>query len=231
MSELSFYDHLYRQLKISPPNSFKSLPKTFINNLRNPENFIPFNTVKYFNEKMFFYNHRQCFNSCVDNESDTEECYKNCQVKHLTSLQLFKTAVEEKRKWNLQNEIINLSEYQKRPRDMGRNVPSDTDYYAKTKYIEDEMKKEKKEITSGIENLFIKATNSVPASKYNIFKLYLSGLFPPNTQKAIERNNIQGRYEEYQKLNEQYGNKIEEALSSLNGEYTWGHIEGEDYEN
>jgi len=230
MTDLSSYDNLTRTMRVNQPQSYSFLPKTFIKRIKNPENFLPRELVGHFNEKMFYFNHRECFNNCVDDLENAEECYRNCQDKRLTSLQIFKTAVEEKRKWSLVNELFNLREYQKRPKEMGKNVPSETDYYAKLKYIEDEMKAEKKYLSSGLNDLFSKATNSSTKATTNIFKLYLSGVFPPHTQKAIERNNVQGRYEEYLKLNEQYGKQVDELLNSAEPEFTWGHIDGEDYE-
>jgi hypothetical protein len=207
-----------------------TLPNTFSIRLKQPESFIPENWKKHFNEKMF-YNilHRECFNSCIDIEN-SKDCYLNCRDKHSASIEIFKTAVEEKRKWNLLGNIINLREYQKRPQDIGKNVPSDVDYYAKTRYIKDQLNQERELLTSGLDNVFKGASNLFSKEKTNIFKMYVSGLFPPNTKKALERNNIQGRYEEYMKLNEKYGERIDELMNSKDPEFTWGHIDGEDYE-
>ena len=219
-------------LQLKDPKTYNksNLPNTFAIRLKQPENFIPDNWKKHFNEKMF-YNvlHRECFNSCIDIEN-SKDCYLNCKDKHSASIEIFKTAVEEKRKWNFFGSIANFREYHKRPQDIGKNVPSDVDYYAKTNYIKDQLNQEKQQLTSGLDDVFKGASNLFSREKTNIFKMYVSGLFPPNTQKALERNNIQGRYEEYMKLNQKYGEKIDELMNSKDQEFTWGHIDGEDYQ-
>ena len=219
-------------LQVKEPRVYtkSTLPNTFAIKINQPENFIPDMWKKHFNEKMF-YNvlHRECFNSCIDSENP-KESYLNCRDKHSASIAIFKTAVEEKRKWNFLGSIINLREYQKRPDQIGKNIPSDVDYYAKTKYINKQLQDEKELLTSGLDNVFKGASNLFSKEKTNIFKMYVSGLFPPNTKKALERNNVQGRYEEYMKLNEKYGERIDELMNSKEAEYTWGHIDGEDYE-
>lgn len=223
------YDEMYRLYTVKEQSSYSSLPHSFIIRTRDPDHFIPRNMTKYFNEKVFYNMHRQCFNACVDGEND-RECYSNCKNKNLTSLELFKTAVEQQRKWNPITSYINVREYQKRPVEMGKNVPSEVDYYAKMKYIQEQYQNERTGHLTGLNDLFRGATNFFSPQKTNIFKMYMSGLFPSYTKKAIERNDITSRYEEYMKLNEEFGSKLDEILKEKEGEYSWGHITGEDFE-
>lgn len=223
------YNDIYRLRKISPPQTHFCIPPSFLIRVHDPENFIPYNMVNYFNEKIF-YNllHRECFNACIDN-SDSKQCYLNCRSKHLTSIELFKKTIEEHRKYKPIDSYVNLEEYQKRPKDMGKEIPKDSDYYAKEKYYRDQFLEELPSAGKGLDRIFQKASKDYSVQKTNIFKLYVSGLFPPRTQKAIERNNTKERYQEYVKLNEEYGSKLDELLNSKESEFNWGHIQGDDY--
>jgi hypothetical protein len=226
----NYYD-VYRLRLLTEPQKYNFLPNSFIIRVKDPENFIPYKMEKHFNEKAFYsILHRECFNSCVDTD-EVEECYSNCRSKHLTALQLFKKSVEESRKWNPITSYVNLKEYQKRPAEMGKNVPSDTDYYVKYEYLRNKLLSKIDFKNKGLNKVFYNATGMSKEGVHNIFNLYLSGKFPPYTQKALERNNIKGRYEEYVKLNELYGQQANDLLNSKEPELTWGHVSGEDYEN
>ena len=227
------YPEILSQRYYEKPKTYSFLPFTFVIKHRDPENFIPYRLEKHFNEISFYNMHRQCFNSCVD-KTDVKECYNNCTSKHLSSIQIFKTALEEHRKWNPVTSYINLREFHKRPEEMGVNVPTDGNYYSKleyltTKFFENVWGKN----TKGYNDLFDQALGTTNKSKQstNIFNLYLNGLFPPYTKKAIERSNVTKRYEEYMNLMNEYGSKIEENLdSSKEYDVNWGNISGEDYE-
>lgn len=225
------YLDVYRLRLLKEPQKYNFLPNSFIIRVKDPENFIPYKLEKHFNEKIF-YNvlHRECFNSCIDSE-ETEDCYSNCRSKHLTSIQLFKKAVEESRKWNPITSYINIREYQKRPSEMGLNTPSDIDYYAKYNYLKQQVLSKLDFKKEGLNKIFANATNLSQRNTTNIFNLYLSGKFPPFTQKALDRNNIKSRYEEYVKLNEKYGEQLDELVNSKEPELNWGHVSGEDYED
>jgi hypothetical protein len=225
------YHDVYRLRLLTEPQKYNFLPNSFIIRVKDPENFIPYSLEKHFNEKAFYsILHRECFNSCIDSD-ETEECYSNCRSKNLTSLQLFKKSVEENRKWNPITSYINLREYQKRPAEMGKNVPSDTDYYVKYEYLRSKLFNKTDFKNKGLNKVFTNAIGHSKAATTNIFNLYLSGKFPPYTQKALDRNNIKERYEEYVKLNEKYGQQVDELMNSKEPELTWGHVSGEDYEN
>lgn len=215
---------------VEEPKIYDTLPKSFIINTPNPLSFIPHKVIPYFNERIFFnFIHRQCFNSCID-DSNSIDCYKNCNSKHLSSIELFKTAVEQKRKYDPFNSFYNLSEYQKRPKHMAKNIPSDTDYIKKLRWLQSNYnEKGLTHNTNGLENIFTNATHSNVSNKTNIFKMYLEGKFPSYTQKAIDRNNLRGRYSEYMKLNEKLGDSINDLMEEESEKVNWGNITGEDY--
>lgn len=147
------YQEKMRLRTIKEPKVYDFIPLNYIIRVQNPLNFIPYKLVPHFNEKMFFnYLHRECFNSCVESEND---CYVNCQSKHSTALELFKNAVESKRKWEPVNSYINLREYHKRPEDQGKNVPSDSNYTYKLNWIYKNNIDGLSHNTKGLEELFL----------------------------------------------------------------------------
>lgn len=216
--------------KLDPPKKYSYLPATFMKRVQEPENFIPSKMAKHFNEIMFFNTlHRSCFNSCV-NKEDTKTCYKNCQSKHLTSIELFKTAIEEDRKWNKITSFINVREYQKRPQELLKNTLSDTDYSKKSKYLIDQFVTETKLNANNLNDVFSSAVKQIHPLKTNIFSLYFQGMFPHYTRKAIERSGVANRYEEYKQLLEQYESQVKSELEKRESEFSWGSVNGEDYE-
>ena len=112
---------------------------------------------------------------------------------------------------------------------MGKNIPSDADYIRKLKWLQQAYKDEVEHKTTGLEDVFDPLKELTP-SKTNIFKMYLEGKFPSYTQKAIDRNNLKGRYKEYVRLSEELGDRIDEYVNATENDFTWGHISGEDFE-
>lgn len=228
------YFENYR-LRLQPEARLSStiLP-SFLIKYKNPERFLPLSHEKHFNEKIFYNTlHRECFNSCIDT-SNTEQCYSNCQSKHLTSVELLKNAVVEDRKYNGVTNYINLREYQKRPNEMGKNIVSDVNFAKKQEYLEEKFKQkvntEVKTLETGFVDFFNKTYNTAKITT-NIFDIYLRGQFPSYINKALKRNDVCSRYAEYKELNEKYGSQISDILESeIKDELTWGHINGEDYE-
>lgn len=222
------YRFLLRLRNLDAPKTFTYIPETFKIKWKNPENFIPYRMVRKFNERIFYnFLHRECFNSCLDSWNESE-CYSNCRNKHLTSLQIFKHSVEENRKWDLLNSFLNLREYQKSPAEMGKNVPHESNYFLKTALENEELIRKEDELKNGIFQLFGDYRNDLP-KKVNIFQMYLNGQFPHYTQKAIDRANLKGRYEEYKQLSEKYADRIDDVLSRETGYFNWGHISGDDF--
>lgn len=216
--------------KLDPPKKYSYLPATFMIRVQEPENFIPSKMAKHFNEIMFFNTlHRSCFNSCV-NKEDVQTCYKNCQSKHLTSIELFKTAIEEDRKWNKVTSFINVREYQKRPQELLKNTLSDTDYSKKSKHLLDQFVTETKRNVNNLNDVFSSAVKQIHPLKTNIFSLYFQGMFPHYTRKAIEGSGVANRYEEYKQLLEKYESQVKSELEKRESEFTWGSVNGEDYE-
>lgn len=234
INQVPHYSELIRLRMHPEPKTYKFLPSTFLIKVRNPENFIPYSHQKYFNEKIF-YNvyHRECFNSCVDTSSP-EQCYSNCQSKHSTSVELFKTAVEEKRKYSPITSYLNLKEYQKRPDEMGKNVISDADYNKKfldmNRKFREKYSFDANSLETGFMDFFNKTYNTRKITT-NIFDIYVKGQYPPYAKEADKRNDVSNRYSEYTQLNEKYGSQINSVLEKeFKEDTTWGHINGDDYE-
>lgn len=131
----NFYPEKLRLRQIDAPKTYTFIAPTYLINVPNPLSFLPHRQIKSFNDKVFFNSiHRECFNSCIDSENENQ-CYLNCQSKHLASIQLLKTAIEERRKYDPYNSYLNLREYHKRPEEQGVNIPSDNDFSYKLKWI------------------------------------------------------------------------------------------------
>lgn len=145
---------IYRLRKIDDPKRYHFIAPSFIKKYKNPLNFLPYKYVTHFNEKIF-YNliHRECFNSCVNTDNE-EICYSNCQLKTLTSIELFKTAIEENFKNDIINSVLNLEEYHKRPEDIGQNIPSDNNYSFKINWIYRNFDNNYNHKTNGLGNIF-----------------------------------------------------------------------------
>lgn len=180
------YAEKMRLREVESPKKYDSLPPTFITKTINPLNFIPVRFVKHFNERLYSnYLHRECFNACIDSENDNQ-CYLNCQNKHLTAIELFKVAVEEQRKWDPISSFINLREYQKRPSELGQNIVSDSNYSLKHKELQSKFKDGITHNTHALDEIFSgDKVKEVPNT--NLFNLYLNAKFPQLIQLAVDR--------------------------------------------
>lgn len=163
------YAEKMRLREVEAPKTYDYLPPTFLIKTRNPLNFIPMRLVKHFNERIYAnFLHRECFNACLDNENDNQ-CYLNCQNKHLTSIELFKRAVEENRRWEPINSYVNLREYQKRPNELGKNVVSDSNYSLKHKDLQSKFKDGITHETNALDEVFAGQNIKETPSSSNVF--------------------------------------------------------------
>ncbi len=148
------YAEKLRLRQIDAPKSYSFIAPTYLINVPNPLSFLPKRQIKSFNEKVFLNTlHRECFNSCIDTENE-DQCYTNCQSKHLASIQLLKTAIEERRKYDPFNSYFNLREYHKRPEEQGVNIPSDNDFTYKLNWVYKNNSEGLSHNVKGLEEIF-----------------------------------------------------------------------------
>lgn len=213
------------------PKTYSYIPESYKLVWPEHDKFLPSVMEKSFNQKMHYnFLHRECFNSCVTDSSSLSKtelnCYKNCQSKHSYSMGTFKSILLAKRKWKGFLNFVNVKEYSRRPEEMTTGIPTDPmmnlAYYKAVEELKDINLK------SGIIDLF----GGSNVETKNIFDMYLEGRLAQNSQAEKEhlKEKRKDIYNEYQELNDKYGDKIQELLKKRVNLKNWRGIPGDDWE-
>lgn len=175
---------------LQPLKKYDYIPETYKNKWEDFDLFLPRTMTQSFNRKIYYnFLQRECFNSCIQSAnsgsvSDEEKsCFNNCRNKHLSSLGIYEKVTMAKRKWNGILDFVNLTEFNKKPEDLGHLIPTDPNLLS---IIEFHTYVRRNALqASAFAELF---NNPQFAGQPNMFEFYKMG-YQPETSNAFYRDN------------------------------------------
>ena len=212
------------------PKKYDTIKDTYIINWQENQNFLPKSYLKSF-DSILFYNliHRECFRTAIKNTSNLDQSeiktYKNCVSKHQYAVQTFTSVISSSRKWKGFLSYIDMREYSRNPEEMGTSVP--TNPIIRKKYLDMVKIKENEERKRGLLNLFGGQKKRNPLNFVYEYLLNKTNILSRlDLEVALSSKNI---LQEYNRLNETYGEELAKEIKSKVDLKSWNGITGDDF--
>ena len=172
---------------LQPLHTYDYIPETYKIQWDDYDQFLPKNMTSIFNKKIYYnFLQRECFNSCIQSASsdaisdEERSCFNNCRSKHLASLGIYERVTMAKRKWNGILSFVNLAEFNKKPEEMNKMIP--TDPYL-TSAMEFNVIVRRNALQScGLYKLFGHKSNTISP---NLFEFYAMGYQVENSNAYV----------------------------------------------